>query len=232
MKAILAMIVLLIACSTGANASEIVFQPFTCPIDSTKFEARVQIGSFTAGQMLDWQAFGAIFSPEPLPVCPTDHFVIYADKIPADDMARLRSYVPSAAYQELAADNSSYFLLAKLMEQLGAPPRTLGYLYLQASWEVAEDPARHQAYIEKSLPGFIDGLPESAGDIDDSLGVEILCAELQRQMGLFSQAGERLEQVLSDRRLTEFLTRIAKYEVSLVALRDSLRHEIPQETYQ
>jgi hypothetical protein len=228
MTAILLALVLFVISFGDADGSTYEMRQFTCPIDSTKFEDGVQTSSYSSGQMLDLEPLGAILAPDPLPVCPKDHFVIYADSIPAEDLVKLRRFVLSSEYQDQVKGNSPYFLLAKLMEHLAAAPRAIGYLYLQASWEMPADSTKHAEYVERSLTAFLQAIPHWAGGWEDSLGVEMLCAELQRQLGRFTQAHERLQQIMDDRRSPEYLTRIAQYEQELIAQRDSLRHEIPE----
>lgn len=201
---------------------------FTCPIDSTKFEARIQTSSYTRGGMLDLEPLGAIITPNPLPVCPTDHFVIYADTIPPDDVAKLRPYVLSSSYQDQVSGNSTYFLLAKLKEYLGTPPLEIGIIYLQASWESSGDSLKHRECIAKSLASFVEAIPHASTTDEDWIAVELLCGELQRQLGIFVDARTRIQRLLDGGGLSEHFTRMAEYELSLIAQRDSLRHEIPK----
>ncbi len=211
-----------------AHGSEIMMVSFTCPIDSTTFESGVQVSCYIVGQMLDLEPFGAVAAPAPLPVCPKDHFVVYADSIPADVIAKLKPYVLSSAYQDLVEGNSSYYLLAKLAEFLGIPPLQIGYQYLQASWQVADDPDRHREYVGECLNALLAGIPHANGAADDSLTIEILCVDLQRQLGRFADAHARLLPLLENQQMPDHVKSVAKYEMDLVAAQDTLRHEAPE----
>jgi hypothetical protein len=228
MRTIQCAVMLLVVSFGEALASTVEFLPFTCPLDSTTFEARIQSSYFLSGQMLDLEPLGAIIAPSPLPVCPRDHFVIYADSIPAAELAVLKPFVLSPEFQDQANNNSPYFLLATMFERLDAEPSTIGYMYLQASWEVAGDPGKHREYIKKSLAALLSADAGQGLEEGDSLGLEILRAELERQLGAFPQAHARLQRVLAAREPPGDLARIAQYEIDLIAQQDSLRHERPK----
>ena len=120
----------------------------TCPYDGTKFKFEAQ-GSGTAfDKALDWMPMGAIQSPWPLAVCPTNGFVFLRNEYDPGELDRLRPLVLSAEYQALK-DETAYYRAAWLMERTGASREEVTMLLLQATWEAgqSEFKARYAARL-------------------------------------------------------------------------------------
>src|SRR5262245_48698537 len=108
----------------------------TCPLDGTTFTTTRAISGTQWGCRLDGKPLGPIAAPWPVPVCPTDHFVLYKSTFDPEEVAKLRPFVHSPAYQDQVPGNSSYYLMATIFEFLGESPKTIAHTYLQASWQV------------------------------------------------------------------------------------------------
>src|SRR5262245_6172517 len=85
---------LMLAAWPGAsNANTSVQVEMECPYDGTRFTATLQASGTSAGMRLDFRPVGAIASPSPLAVCPTNGFVFFKDKFSSDELEKLRPLV-------------------------------------------------------------------------------------------------------------------------------------------
>jgi hypothetical protein len=117
-----------------------------CPYDGTTFEFTAQ-GSGTAfDRTLDWMTVGALQSPWPLAVCPTNGFVFAKQEYSPEELEALRPLILSPDYQALK-DETPYFKAAWVAERRGEAREQVSLLLLQATWEAgwAELRARYQA---------------------------------------------------------------------------------------
>ena len=203
----------------------------TCPIDGTSFRATIAISGTRFGMRLDRKPLGAIAAPAPLPVCPTDRFVFYKPKFAEDEVEQLRPFVRSSAYQQHVAGNSPYFLAALMMEHLGEPPETIGFAYLQASWEFERsDREKYRTYLEHAFANFERSL--AIGEMKDSsiVSIEVLCAELQRLLADFDAAAHRLEQIEREYQdIDPVIRRVMALQSELIEARSSEQAEVPSE---
>ena len=123
--------------------------PMTCPLGGEEFEALALGTHSTYGVSLDWESMSYMRFPVPLPVCPSNGFVVVDDEVSGDELGRTAELVESAEYQALYAErHATYFLYAWLTERLGDESVDLWWLYRQATSEAnvcgAED--RYQQY--------------------------------------------------------------------------------------
>lgn len=201
----------------------------SCPLCETTFKTSRAVSGTVWGRRLDLKPLGPIASPWPIPVCPNCRFVNYKDKFDNEEVERLKLFVKSQEYQNLAKNHSSYFLLAKIYEFTGMDHLTLAHTYLQASWQVEAD---HQEkctqYLEKSLRNFEKFLLTYDKKDDRWVNAELLCGEIERRLGYFEKAKNRFDRLES---LQEFrkdiLRRIIFTQIYLIGIEDSRPHEFP-----
>lgn len=201
----------------------------TCPLCGTTFKTRRAMSGTTWGRRLDLRPIGPIASPWTIPVCPNCRFVLFKDKFDNEEVERLRLFVQSQGYQNLAQNHPSYFLLGKIYEFMGRDHLTLAHTYLQASWQVEADHQEKCAqYLEMSLKNFEKFL--STYDKKDNrwVNAELLCGEIERRLGYFEKAKSRFDRLES---LQEFkkdiLRRIIFTQIYLIGIEDSRPHEFP-----
>jgi hypothetical protein len=203
----------------------------TCPICGTSFEARVDLSGTQFGMRLDTKPLGPIAAPWRLKVCPKDHFVVLDEELSENEVKDLRAFVGSQEYQSQVEGNSSYYLLALLLERRGASASTLAYTYLQASWQVESDPALCHTYLRHALHQYGVHLAASKGANDrateDDTMAELLSLEIERRLGKFEAAGERLERLRANPKLTEELGWILVYQDELIEAGDRVPHQLP-----
>ncbi|NJO15670.1 MAG: DUF2225 domain-containing protein [Thioploca sp.] len=202
-----------------------------CPLDNTKFKTN-EVASYSVfGKRLDLQPLGALVAPIPLPICPNDHFVIYADKFTKAETEYLQKYIYSDEYKKLVAEgHSSYFLLAKTFEYLKKDPLEIAHTYLQASWQVEENPKRYQEYAQNSLTYFKKFLELYHKKDDTWQTSQLVAGELERRLKRFEESQQRFLQLsqLPEMKVNS-ITKIINYQLELLKQLDSQPHEIPHD---
>ena len=144
----------LLASASAAGAMTLQTVEMTCPYDGTRFEFRVQGSGTSTGQSLDFMLMGAIRSPWPIAVCPTNGFVFAKEKYEPDELERLRPIVLSPDYQALK-DETPYYRAAWIMERSGEPRTEVSLYLLQATWEAGWEALaeRYNAKLREAPPG-------------------------------------------------------------------------------
>jgi len=201
----------------------------SCPLCGTTFETSQAISGTAWGSRLDFRPLGPIASPWPIPVCPNCRFVIFKDKFNKEEVERLRLYVKSQEYQNLAKNHPSYYLLAKIYEFNGMGHLILAHTYLKASWQVeASDHEKCTKYLEMSLKNFEKYLLTNDKRDDRWVNAELLCGEIERRLGHFEKAKNRFDRLES---LQEFrkdnLRRIIFTQIYLIGIEESRPREFP-----
>jgi hypothetical protein len=217
------------ALMTSVSATALTFRnvDYICPVGGEAFSSP-QVGSATYfGMNLDTRPEGMGPVPWPLPKCPGNGFVIFAEKFPEDELSKLTQLVGSPEYQALRNRESDYFLAAFLMERIERPARSIAYTLLNASWE-AQKPEQEQRYLDAALRHYLSSLDAAKGTGDELLADQFLAGELERRLGKFSEAESRFKALLVGNRLSdEGHIRVARYQLELIGEKDSLPHGMP-----
>lgn len=215
----------------------------TCPYDGTIFKFEEQ-GSGTAfDKTLDLMPVGAIRSPWPLAVCPTNGFVFIKSEYKPEELERLRPIVLSAEYQALK-DETAYYRAAWIMQRDGAPHADVSRYLLQATWEAGQQElyeryqARPATAPELDFKEFMaegtrseryrryatELLARLAQDIaaapTESAAFKILTGELLRRLGRFDEAEEHFKALAGDFDVDGIVARIIAFERELIAKRN------------
>lgn len=75
----------------------------TCPLGGEEFEALILGTHTTFGVSLDWESLSYMRFPVPLPVCPSNGFIIIEEGLADMEVDRISAAVESAEYQSLYA---------------------------------------------------------------------------------------------------------------------------------
>jgi hypothetical protein len=165
----------------------------------------------------------------PLPVCPSCRFVIYEEKLAEAEKQVLSKYVRSEDYQTLSKDWPSYYLLAKLFEEIKGEDVSIANTYLMASWQVEDDAERCRHCLDKSLE-YLDRYLIYPGTYNDEWPtLQALAGELERRLGEFVRAKNRFL-VLSC--MPQFqgniLEVIVRFQLKLIEAKDTNPHDLPE----
>ena len=159
----------------------------TCPLCGTKFRAEEVISEYKTGMRLDMKPLGAVAAPWPLAVCPSCHFVVYNQVLPERDKRILSEFVQSEEYRRLVKKWPSYYLLAKLFEQLPGSKEVIAHMYLKASWQVEDDPTKCKESLAESLKFLNAAFAEESGMEQEWPTGQRLAGELERHLGEFGE---------------------------------------------
>lgn len=226
--------------ATSALAMTVFMSDETCPLCKTEFKAELAGSGTQHGMRLDLKPLGPIAAPWPVPVCPKCHFVLFSSELEKTDLAKLNKYVQSKEYQDWGKTRSSYFLMAKLLSQLGKEDISIAHVYLKASWQeegsdkhLKEDlelSLKHfDAYLKKGPPQKEKEKNKETDEDEDEASAyytaQLLKGELLRRLGRFDEAKVYLQELQKLKRFTgTFLGDIVWYEITLCEQKDSKPH--------
>ncbi|MBN2033735.1 MAG: hypothetical protein JW836_10695 [Deltaproteobacteria bacterium] len=198
----------------------------TCPLCGAESSYPKRFSQFRTGMRLDLKPLGPK-GPPPLPVCPSCHFVIYEENLPEAEKQIFSKYVRSEDYQRLSKDWPSYYLLAKLFEQVKGEDVSIANAYLKASWQVEDDPERCRHCLHKSLE-YLDRYLIYPGTYNEEWPtLQALAGELERRLGEFVRAKNRF-MMLS--RMPQFqgniLEEIVRFQLKLIEAKDKEPHAL------
>jgi|GEM_PF-5708192 len=179
--------------STNAQASVVMPQTFTCPLTGTEFEAEIDVSGTSTCSRLDFKELGPISSPALLPVCPDDGLVLYREHFSEAELGVLREWVATRDYQDRIRHESPYYRLAEIMKLFGETRFNIAEAYLQASWEVEGDKARHHRYLRQALTT----LREHDTENPDHHLSQYLQANILRVLGEFDAARQITRRLLT-----------------------------------
>ena len=166
---------------------------FTCPIGGETFQS-VALGSYTGfGWYLDWKPASYIDFPPPLPVCPSNGFIIAKEAYSKEELAAIAKVIRSDEYRKLFSErHASYYLFAELIRMLGKekPPRWQNLL--QATWEAAscKDFIKYRRYALETIDAAEKQMAKISAPNDDSWQLSVIIANLYRRIGQFAPARE------------------------------------------
>lgn len=190
-----------------------------CPYDGVKFRFVGQGSGTILGQQLDLKKVGAITSPWPIAVCPTNGFVFYKSKFEDAELEKLRPVVFSDDYQA-TKNETPYFRAFWLIDRSGGVHSEASEKLLSATWEAyGEQYIRYASELVRRLPR----------DIATAEGAErrkyiALQGELLRRLERFDEAAAHLRQWQSELGATSTEGLIAAYELQLIAEQDADPH--------
>ena len=220
------MILLILPLTAAAVPKEI---EVTCPLDGTKFMSPVNVTGGRMGLQLDLRPIGFMDIPPRLPVCPSNHFVVYKRDFTQTEKERLQKFVLTPEYQDQAKDNPSYFLLARILEFMGQTDYVVANAYLQASWQVDDRPEKQKQYLDLTLQHFKKFLSTNNKEGDrEWVTAQMLAGEMERRLGRFDDAKARFLDLSKKSGFQEGPNaKIVTYQLDLIGKKDSKPHDVP-----
>lgn len=232
MKRLALTLITTLALTAPAAALTFFEETVTCPIDGKTFTYQAMGSGTSFGQRLDLKPIGPTAAPPPLPVCPNDHFVVFDEKLDPTAIQKLKSFIKTGRYRKAIADaDSSYYLLALLLEARGEPAEVIGFAYLRASWQVEGDAAKTERYLTEALKwherALTGGLPP-----EKAFQVDLITGELERRLARFDAAAARFTRLAARPEASKAPFKgIVAYQQSLVTAKDRAPHEIPKDAF-
>lgn len=171
-----------------------------CPLSGVPMTATV-VNSYTRfGMRLDLKPIGALIAPFPLPVCPDSGFVVYRDDFSVNELDAFRKLVKTVEFKTLRKANTDYFMAAYQAEKIGAKPRELAHLTLQASWEADGDRARYVRYATLALERYRATRATAEKSSQRWRTAQLLVVNFHRRLGQFEEAKQALAALPTDKK--------------------------------
>lgn len=202
----------------------------TCPIDGQPFTATLVGSYFQSGMRLDFKPIGSLAAPAPYPVCPGNGFVVYKETFSDDELNAIRAIVASDEYRQLRSDNTDYFMVAYVKEQLGANQYDLGHTYLRASWEAERDmPDLADPYRRLARQAFDNFRRAERNHTEEWWTAAVLATEIDRLLARF----EAVEFGISIMPLAELGARHPELKAVLdqIRMHANRRNSAPEQFY-
>jgi WD40 repeat protein len=207
--------------STTASAHTSAQVEMTCPYDGTKFLFEAQTSGTAFGTTLDFMPVGAIQSPQPIAVCPTNGFVFFKDKFDDQELERLRPLILSPDYQALK-EETPYYRAAWIGEHTGAPHAQVSVMLLQATWEAFRDPRRYSRYATELAARLPEDVETSKPD--QKRMFQLLQGEIMRRLGKLDDAKQYFQKWSKELEPTGNDAVITAFEIKLIEERDTQPH--------
>src|SRR3954471_18865717 len=236
---------------TPAQAMTRLAVEMNCPYDGVKFTFDAQGSGTSFDRLLDGMALGAIESPWPLAVCPTNGFIFLKENYEADELERLRPLILSAEYQNTKGE-TPYYRAAWIAERSGSPHADVSRLLIQATWqagfaELAErgrnDPPRlseqdakkrfdqlmaegttgdrYRRYATELLARLQVDVAEASRSFEMRVADRLLVGELLRRFGKFEDADNHFVSLANDLKPDSKEATLVAFQRKLIAGRDA-----------
>lgn len=205
-------------------------EEYVCPIGGEIFKSIILGTHSTYGRNLDLEPISYIDFPAPLPVCPSNGFVIAEPDYSEDKLERIREVIESNDYKALFSEkHATYYLYAELNKQLAEEGTSRWWHLLNATWEADNCGAadRYQRYALET----IDAAKVHLDTIDKSEPLywvlNIVISNLYRRTGDFASARSWLDGFddQSAESSTDESTTNDNYKLALALLRKAIADE-------
>ncbi len=203
-----------------------------CPIGGESFKALFLGTHSTFGLHLDWEPVSYMRFPVPIPVCPSNGFVVTKDKYSNEELEKLKKVIESKAYKDIYVQkHATFYLYAKLKELGGEPDGDSWWLYLNATWEAdnCKDKDRYRQYALETIAAAGRRRAKLKDSEELYWTLKLITAEMHRRIGDFKTAQELAEAfgtpALEDKDANEFFL-LAK-RLLLNAIKDKNTTRVP-----
>ena len=200
--------------SLSSHATTYSTERIACPVGGEIFTTEVMMSYSIFGRRLDLKPHGSHgVGPRPLVLCPNG-FVDYKNNYSQEELIKLTELVNSEDYQRLRSGNNEYFLLAKILQHMGADKLTTAWHYLNASWMAENNYNRSQyvRYLNLSINDMIEA--KSEGEV--GFTPRFLIAELNRLKGDFEAAMTHLKDLEANWSAKDYELVLIEFERGLI----------------
>lgn len=183
-------------CSGGADGHHIYEEEIRCPIGAEKFKARYLGTHSTYGRHLDWEPASYMRFPVPIPVCPTNGFVVAKKDHTKQELEKLKKVIESKTYKDIYAQkHATFYLLAKTKELNEEKFDDYWWLYLNATWEAdnCKNKIRYKEYALETISASNKRLAELKDSEELFWILRTINAEMYRRIGDFTKSQELVD---------------------------------------
>lgn len=198
------------ACSTVPEEEEVALscqepsghhmymKELTCPLDGEVFES-LRLGTHSRyGTYFDLEPVSYMDFPAPVPVCPSNGFVIYKDDLDSAEVTAQQKVIETPDYKKRLGRNTSYHLFAYVAEKMNLE-YDVWWLHLKSTWEadLCRRPDLYSDYVREVIKHTGLAL-QDLGPEDDMFWVtQRVRINAYRRLGDFEGAKSELDLLLS-----------------------------------
>ena len=203
----------------------------TCPLDGTRFQTYEDSSGTSFGARLDLRKIGPIADPWSLSQCPTCQFPLFRDHFSEEEKKALRKIVKEDRFKKAVKGQPVYFALGVIKDEMQADPYDIGWIFLQASWEVEhESDAQYQFVAKRAMQWFDQAAKQRSDSAEKQKQHQLalyLPIELSRRIGDFKSASQRLAATTDlSKSVIEWLPEALKDQRRLIEAKDKTPHNL------
>jgi len=198
-------------CYRSADGHHIYEEEIKCPIGNEKFKALYLGTHSTYGTHLDWEPVSYMRFPVPIPVCPSNGFVVAKKDYSKEELEKLKQVIESKTYKDLYAQkHATFYLYAKLKELSQEKSDDYWWLYLNATWEAdhCKNKVRYKEYALETIASGKKRLAELNDSDEEFWVLKTVTADLYRRTGDFKASQELIDKYgepsLKDKEANDF----------------------------
>lgn len=172
-------------------ATDLYVTKFTCPIGGEEFESLSLITNRNNKMRPGWRPLSTIDSPTPLPVCPSNGFVISKSEYSEQELNNLRSIITTPEYKNTFAEkHASYYLYALINQHIASSEVQQWWLLLQATWQanLCKYADKYQFYAQETIKEAKLALNNLSPHEQEYWVLNTIIPNLYRRIGDFASA--------------------------------------------
>lgn len=183
-------------CNGGADGHHVYEEEIRCPIGDEKFKAFYLGTHSTYGRHLDWEPVSYMRFPVPIPVCPSNGFVVTKKNYSKEELEKLKKVIESKTYKDIYGQkHATFYLYAKIKELNEEKFDDYWWLYLNATWEAdnCKNKVRYKEYALETISAGNTRLAELKDSEELYWVLKTVTADMYRRIGDFKSAQELID---------------------------------------
>ncbi len=181
----------ILSCAESPDGHHLELEEYTCPLGGEKFQALTLGTHSTFGAYLDFKPISYMDLAIPLPVCPSNGFVLYKRDFTDEEISKIKVIIETQDYKNTFKEkNTSYYLFAKISKELKDPKVDLWGVLLKATWEAHScgNSEKYKKYATEAIEAAKEELKTTKIQDQNYWFLSFTIPELYRRIGEFEQA--------------------------------------------
>ncbi|MBK6897076.1 MAG: hypothetical protein IPH06_10845 [Alphaproteobacteria bacterium] len=167
------------------------FEEYKCPVGGETFQALTLGVHSTYGMYLDLKPISYMDMSTPVPVCPSNGFVIFKENFSKEELDKIKIIIKSETYKKIFKEkNASNYLYYNLAKEIKDPDIDLWWVLLKATWEADSCGNRelYKKYAQETIEVAEKELTKAKKEDQNYWMLSLIIPELYRRTGDFEQA--------------------------------------------
>ena len=167
------------------------YRGYSCPLGGESFKS-LRLGTHSIfGRHLDFKPVSYLDFPAPVPICPSNGFVITKKDYTTEEISTIKALIETDSYQSLYKErHASFYLFAYIADALKEEDVNQWWLLLKASWEAdtCGDEAKYKRYALETIEAAKIALQKGGKENQHYIALNTLVPNLYRRIGDFDAA--------------------------------------------